>query len=133
MAHPGDDGIQFSPDGHSVLFLSNRSNGRQVWLADFDTATGETSHPKKLTSIVSEADSAVWSPDSKSIVFLSSVYPDCPAITPADGGAGDKCNADRDTALAAGKVKAQIFTHLLYRHWDHYTGDKSIASLSRFG
>jgi dipeptidyl aminopeptidase/acylaminoacyl peptidase len=21
-------------------------------------------------------------------------------------------------------VKAQIFTHLLYRHWDHYTGDK---------
>jgi hypothetical protein len=21
-------------------------------------------------------------------------------------------------------VKAQIFTHLLYRHWNHYTGDK---------
>ena len=40
------------------------------------------------------------------------------------GGAGDKCNADRDAALAASKVKAQIFTHLLYRHWDHYTGDK---------
>ena len=27
-------------------------------------------------------------------------------------------------ALASSKVKAQIFTHLLYRHWDHYTGDK---------
>ena len=26
--------------------------------------------------------------------------------------------------LAASKVKAQIFTHLLYRHWDHFTGDK---------
>jgi len=57
-------------------------------------------------------------------VFVSDVYPDCPAITPADGGAGDKCNADRDAALAGSKVKAQIFTHLLYRHWDHYTGDK---------
>jgi len=24
----------------------------------------------------------------------------------------------------ASKVKAQVFTHLLYRHWNHYTGDK---------
>ncbi len=70
---------------------------------------------------------------AKSIVFTSAVYPDCPAISPADGGVGDKCNADRDAALAASKVKAQIFTHLLYRHWDHYTGDKRIASVSGFG
>jgi dipeptidyl aminopeptidase/acylaminoacyl peptidase len=26
--------------------------------------------------------------------------------------------------LPASKVKAQIWTQLLYRHWDHYTGDK---------
>ena len=31
---------------------------------------------------------------------------------------------DRDAALASSKVKAQVFTHLLYRHWDHFTGDK---------
>jgi hypothetical protein len=31
---------------------------------------------------------------------------------------------ERDKALADSKVKAQIWTHLLYRHWDHYTGDK---------
>ena len=42
----------------------------------------------------------------------------------ADFEAGNKCNADRDAALAASKVKAQIWTHLLYRHWDHFTGDK---------
>ena len=36
----------------------------------------------------------------------------------------NQCNADRDAALAASKVKAQVFTHLLYRHWNHYTGDK---------
>ena len=30
----------------------------------------------------------------------------------------------RPRQLAASKVKAQIFTHLLYRHWDHFTGDK---------
>ena len=27
-------------------------------------------------------------------------------------------------------MKAQIFTHLLYRHWNHYTGDKRSTSFS---
>ncbi len=70
------------------------------------------------------ADNARWSPDSKFIVFTSSVYPDCPAITPANPTTGDACNAARDASAAASKVKAQLFTHLLYRHWNHFTGDK---------
>ena len=119
-----DSGPQFAPDGKRILFLSGREGGQQIWLADFDPATGATSNAKKLTGISTEADNAHWSPDGNSVVFTSAVYPDCPAISPADGGVGDKCNADRDAALAASKVKAQIFTHLLYRHWDHYTGDK---------
>jgi dipeptidyl aminopeptidase/acylaminoacyl peptidase len=52
------------------------------------------------------------------------VYPDCPAITAADFKAGNQCNAELDAAFAASPVKAQIFTHLLYRHWDHFTGYK---------
>jgi dipeptidyl aminopeptidase/acylaminoacyl peptidase len=123
-AEPGDSNPQFSADGHSVLFISGRESGQQIWTEDFDTATGAASNLKKLTSIATEADSPKWSPDGRSVVFLSAVYPDCPAIRPADGGAGDKCNAERDAALAASKVKAQIWTHLLYRHWDHYTGEK---------
>jgi dipeptidyl aminopeptidase/acylaminoacyl peptidase len=124
VAQAKDSGVQFAPDGHSVLFLSGRGGSQQIWLADFDPATGATSNPKKLTAISTEAGDAIWSPDGHSILFTSAVYPDCPAISPADGGVGDKCNADRDTAQAASKVKAQIFTHLLYRHWDHFTGDK---------
>ncbi|MGD0520348.1 MAG: S9 family peptidase [Terracidiphilus sp.] len=124
VAQAGDSGIQFASDGHSVLFLSGRDGSQHVWLADFDSATGTASNAKKLTAISTGADNALWSPDGKSIVFTSVVYPDCPAISPADGGVGDKCNADRDAALATSKVEAQIFTHLLYRHWNHYTGDK---------
>jgi len=124
VSKPGDSGPQFSPDGKRILFLSSREGGQQVWLADFDPATGATSNAKKLTGISTEADNAKWSPDGRSLAFTSAVYPDCPAITVADGATGDKCNADRDAALAASKVKAQIFTHLLYRHWNHYTGDK---------
>ena len=124
VGKPGDGGIQFAPDGHSVLFLSGRENGQQIWLADFDPATGATSNAKKLTSIATGADDAKWSPDGHSIVFTSFVYPDCPPISAADFANGNQCNADRDKALADSKVKAQIFTHLLYRHWDHFTGAK---------
>ncbi|HEY1987264.1 MAG TPA: S9 family peptidase [Terracidiphilus sp.] len=123
VAQPGDGGPEFAPDGKRILFTSSRDGSQQVWLADFDSATGAASNAKKLTSIATEADNAKWSPDGKSVVFTSAVYPDCPAITETDK-AGDKCNADRDAAAAASKVKAQIFTHLLYRHWNHFTGDK---------
>ena len=124
VGEPGDSGVQFAPDGRSVLFLSVRENGQQIWIADFDAATGATSHARKLTAIATEADNAKWSPDGKSIVFTSAVYPDCPAITEADFATGNTCNADRDAAAAARPVKAQIFTQLLYRHWNHFTGEK---------
>ena len=125
VAHPGDSGPQFSPDGKRILFLSPYEGGhQQVFMADFDAATGATSNLKRVTFIWTEADNAQWAPDGKSIVFTSSVYPDCPAIRYDDFAHGDSCNIDRDEAMEKSKVKAQIFTHLLYRHWNHFTGEK---------
>jgi dipeptidyl aminopeptidase/acylaminoacyl peptidase len=124
VAQPGDSGVEFAPDSKRILFISSRSGSAQVWTADLDPATGATSNPRKLTAISTEADNAQWSPDAHSVLFTSSVYPDCPVITTDDFATGDKCSADRDKAAADSKVKAQIFTHLLYRHWDHFTGLK---------
>jgi dipeptidyl aminopeptidase/acylaminoacyl peptidase len=141
---PGGSGARFSHDGKHLLFLSSRSGNQQIWLADFDTSTGATSNVKSATSIdrnpttnvrnqtgnvgsptlnLPEADNALWSPDGQSIVFTASVYPDCPAIVP-DSFAGAKCNSERDTAQVESKVKARIFDHLLYKHWNAFTGDK---------
>ena len=103
MAQPGDSGLQFSADGKRILFLSGREGGQQVWLADFDAATGATSNAKKLTAIATEADNAKWSPDWKSIVFTSAVYPDCPAITTADFATGTSAMRIATKALAAAK------------------------------
>jgi dipeptidyl aminopeptidase/acylaminoacyl peptidase len=121
---PGDGNPQFAPDSHRILFQSSREGGEQIWLADFDPATGATTNAKKLTSIATEVDNAKWSPNGHFVVFTSSVYPDCPAVSLADGGAGNSCNQARNKAQADSKVKAQIFTQLLYRHWDHFTGPK---------
>jgi dipeptidyl aminopeptidase/acylaminoacyl peptidase len=177
-AQPGDSGVQFAPDGRRLLFLSSREGGQQIWVAEFNPGSGAVGNLRKLTAISTGADNALWSPDGRSIIFTSMVYPDCPAFShtynnsaaiakaakanaaaaeaaealaandnPATEKAAneaaalaaeatsaeavadptqdaDKCNANRDAAQAASKVKAQVFTHLLYRHWDHYTGDK---------
>src|SRR4051794_3285564 len=42
VGQAGDSGIDFASDGHSLLFLSGRDGGQQIWLADFDSATGAT-------------------------------------------------------------------------------------------
>jgi dipeptidyl aminopeptidase/acylaminoacyl peptidase len=124
VGQPGDSGLQFAPDGKRILLIGGRTGGNQIWLADFDAATGATSHLHKLTNLDLGVDNAKWSPDGRSVVFTAGVYPDCAPIVPDDNGAGAECNYDRDAKAADSKVKAQIFTHLLYRHWDHFTGEK---------
>src|SRR5262249_14169927 len=85
----------------------------QIWMADFDSATGTvTGTAHQLTSISTEADGSIWSPDGKNILFISEVYPEC---------RDDACNKAKDEALAKSKVKALIFNRLFYRHWSSYS------------
>jgi dipeptidyl aminopeptidase/acylaminoacyl peptidase len=127
-AMAGESRGRFSPDGKQILFETARDGGQQIWLADFDGEAGTIGEPRELTHISTEADNATWSPDGKYILFTSSVYPECsagpsPGIAPA-GVDEDACDKKRDDEQAASKVKARIFTHLLYRHWNAFTGDK---------
>jgi dipeptidyl aminopeptidase/acylaminoacyl peptidase len=111
----GESRGRFSPDGKQILFESARDGGQQIWLAAFDTADGTIGEPHQLTSLSTAADGAIWSSDSQQILFVSKVYPDC---------RDDSCSQQRDEERKQSKVKARIFTHLLYRHWDHFAGDK---------
>jgi dipeptidyl aminopeptidase/acylaminoacyl peptidase len=120
----GESGGRFSPDGKQLLFVAtDSSNGRsQIFLAPWDEAAGKLGTPKRLTNVSTEADGAIWSPDSQRILFVSRVYPGCsdePVWLEEDN-----CDKKQDDAAAANPVKAQIFNHLLYRHWDHYVGPK---------
>ncbi|HTX40271.1 MAG TPA: S9 family peptidase, partial [Acidobacteriaceae bacterium] len=139
----GESRGRFSPDGKQILFESGRDGGQQIWLADFNGEDGTIGEPHELTHISTETDGAMWSPDGQHILFLSQVYPECsdhPSESTADSpgapGAGpgpgiapvgadeDACDKQKDEAQAESKVKAQIFTHLLYRHWNAFTDDK---------
>ncbi len=112
----GEDRIRFAPDGKRVMFESSRDGGSQIWVQGFDTASGTlTGEPRKATNISTEASGALWSPGGKSILFVSSVYPDC---------TDDACNKQRDDAKAKSKVKAHIFTQLMFRHWNSYFDGK---------
>lgn len=112
----GEDAPQWSPDGKSVLFISARDGESQVWVAAFDSAAGTISaEPRKVTSLSTGADGALWSPDGKNILFTSQVFADC---------TDDACNQQRNDERTHSKVKAQIFTHLLYRHWTTFAYGK---------
>jgi len=110
------DRPRWSPDGKHFAFTSTQEGGSQIWIADFDGASGKVTATHKLTSIATEADGELWSPDSKNILFVSNVYPECDGEPEAEAA----CNAKKLDDRKNSKVKALIFDHLLYRHWNAY-------------
>src|SRR5262249_32958969 len=42
---------RWSPDGKRLLYVSTKEGGSQVWIADFDSASGTISAARKLTTI----------------------------------------------------------------------------------
>jgi len=103
---------RWAPDGKRFAFLSYKSGASQVWIADFDSTAGTATGLRMFTSIATQAGSELWSPDGKNMFFVSNVYPEC---------TNESCNEKKIEAAANSKVKATIFTRLLYRHVSAYT------------
>ena len=97
---------RWSPDGKSLAFISTRGGNSQVWILSL-----EGGDPRPATSLSTEADGVTWAAHGDVLLFTSQVYPDC---------ADEACNARRLKEAAESKVKAQIITELLFRHWDSW-------------
>lgn len=100
---------RWSPDSKLIYFLSNRGGSDQIWSMEPDGK-----NPKPVSKLSTGVSSFLVSQDGKKIVLLSDVYPDC--------GADDACNKKRQDKEAESKVKARIYTSLLYRHWKEWKG-----------
>ena len=114
----GESNGRFAPDGHSIALTMKDQIYRMPW----DDAAGSVGSPVQVTNVNGGADGAIWSPDSKRLLFVISVYPECSDF--GDWAKEDACNTGKEKAAAASPVKAQIWTQLLYRHWDHFVGDR---------
>src|SRR6201993_610023 len=120
IADQDADRPRWAPDGKRFAFIATKEGGSQVWIADVESGAGTVSGVHRLTSIATEASGELWSPDGTNIVFTSDVYPECDGAPAAE----EACNAKKLNEAATSKVKAQIFTHLLYRHWNAYREGK---------
>jgi dipeptidyl aminopeptidase/acylaminoacyl peptidase len=109
ITHDGESNQRprWSPDSRHIAYVSDIAGSSQIWLMDPDGA-----NPQQVTNLSTEADGVLFSPDGKNLVFTSEVYPEC--------GADDACNKKLLEAERSSKVRARIFTELLYRHWTRW-------------
>lgn len=102
---------RWSPEGSVIYFLSTRGGTQQIWRTQPD-GSGQSA----VTHLATGADGHIVSPDGGKLVFTSEVYPEC--------GADDECNRKKLADEKADPVTARVYTHLLYRHWDHWQGKR---------
>ena len=96
----------FVPNSDKISYLLDG----QIWLCNHD-GSGE----EKLTDVYTKVTEYEWSPSGDKILFTSSVYQECET---------QECNKQKDLEKKNSKVKASIFTELMYRHWDKWRNGK---------
>jgi len=99
-----DSSPLFSPDGKSLLFVSDRGEGSQLYLMPVDG--GEA---RRLTDYPMGLAGPVWSPDGRWIAVQTEVWPEC--------GYDAECNRTIADSVATGPLNARMTDELLYRHW----------------
>ena len=57
---------KWSADGKYIAFVSDRSGRDEIWISD-----SEGRSPKQITDLDNEKSAAIWSPDSKSLLYIA--------------------------------------------------------------
>jgi dipeptidyl aminopeptidase/acylaminoacyl peptidase len=100
----------WSSDSKRIAFVSTRSGASQIW-----TMNPDGGDAKQITTLATEASGVIFSPAGKHLLFISEVYPEC---------ADENCNKKKVEEEKASKLKARVYTSLLYRHWNEFRGKR---------
>jgi len=100
----GDFNGRWMPDGKTLLFISTRSDGAQVWQISVEggEATQMTKEPLDVGNLI-------VAPDGSAIAYTMEVFPD------ANGPADTKARLDE---IAKRKSSGRIYDRIFVRHWD---------------
>ncbi len=102
-----DTAPQWSKDGRTLYFLSNREGGSQLWA--LDAGGGEA---RKVTAFEAGVGAPKVVPGANQVVFEASVFPEAMADSAKQKELGEK--------LENGPVQAHMADSLLYRHWTEW-------------
>ena len=97
---------EWSADGRSIYYLSNRSGTDQVWRI----APG--GDPKQVTNLPLEVGSFHVAPKADRIVLSTEVYLDCPTLA---------CTKQRLDAAAHAPAHGMLYDKVFVRHWDAWS------------
>src|SRR5690625_1347618 len=103
---------RFSPDGKTLYFLASRS-GKTV-LFSVAAAGGK---PLAVSDLPLSINNYELSPDGSHVLLSIDVFMDCKddAI---------QCTRERLDKQSQSKATGRLYTHLLERHWDHWTNHR---------
>ena len=71
---------RFAPNGQFVSYTGAPAKDdayARITIATWDDKTGTIGAGRTLQAVSSDADGAVWSPDSMHLLFTTEVYPEC--------------------------------------------------------
>jgi dipeptidyl aminopeptidase/acylaminoacyl peptidase len=107
-----ESGVAWSHDSQRLAFSAKREGDEvnQIYVMDV-VAGGEA---VRVTSLSTGARSPQWRPDSKALLFVSSVYP---------GAKDDETNKKIAADRKAQKHKARVYDSFPIRHWDKWLED----------
>ncbi|MFQ5721988.1 MAG: hypothetical protein ACE5GI_05820, partial [Candidatus Aminicenantales bacterium] len=101
---------RWSPDGKKIAFISSRGGTPQIWAINI--AGGEAT---QISDFPGGVESFIWSPNGKQLVLAAATFPDCSTV---------ECLSQKYEENKKSKIKAKIFEHLLFRHWNTWRNGK---------
>lgn len=109
---PGESDVTWSPDSRRIAFSAKREGDEVSQIYVLDVASG--GEAQRVTNLSTAARSPQFSPDGKSILFSSVVYP---------GALDDEANRKIAKERKEQKHKVRIYESFPIRRWDRWLDD----------